>query len=127
MKAPAFGYQRPETVAAALDAFAAADGDASYIAGGQSLVPALALRLQSPAMLIDISRIEDLRGVRMEAGHLRIGALTRHAEALTDPLIAQHAPLLLRRRHMSPTRPSATAARSAAASPWPTRRRNSRR
>jgi carbon-monoxide dehydrogenase medium subunit len=94
LKAPAFGYQRPETVAAALDAFAAADGDASYIAGGQSLVPALALRLQSPAVLIDISRIEDLRGVWMEAGRLRIGALTRHAEALTDPLIAQHAPLL---------------------------------
>jgi carbon-monoxide dehydrogenase medium subunit len=94
LKAPAFAYRRPDTVAAALDAFAAAGGDASYIAGGQSLVPALALRLQSPAMLIDISRIEELHGVRLEAGRLRIGALTRHAEALTDPLIARHAPLL---------------------------------
>lgn len=94
MKAPAFAYRRPDTVAAALDAFAEAGGDASYIAGGQSLVPALALRLQSPAVLIDISRIEELRGVRLEAGRLRIGALTRHAEALTDPLIARHAPLL---------------------------------
>lgn len=94
MKAPAFAYRRPDTVAAALDAFAEAGGDASYIAGGQSLVPALALRLQSPAVLIDIARIEELHGVRLEAGRLRIGALTRHAEALTDPLIARHAPLL---------------------------------
>lgn len=94
MKAPAFAYRRPDTVAAALDAFAEAGGDASYIAGGQSLVPALALRLQAPAVLIDISRIEELRGVRLEGGRLRIGALTRHAEALTDPLIARHAPLL---------------------------------
>jgi carbon-monoxide dehydrogenase medium subunit len=94
LKARAFSYSRPATIAEALDAFAAAGGEASYIAGGQSLVPALALRLQAPEMLIDIAHIEDLRGVSLEDGWLRIGALTRHAEALTDPLIARHAPLL---------------------------------
>ena len=94
MKARAFGYARPDTIAAALDAFADAGGDAAYIAGGQSLVPALALRLQAPGVLIDIAHIDELRGVELDSGWLRIGALTRHVEALTDPLIARHAPLL---------------------------------
>ncbi len=94
MKARAFSYARPTSIADALNAFAHAGGEASYIAGGQSLVPALALRLQAPDLLIDIAHIEELRGVHVESGWLRIGALTRHAEALTNPLIAQHAPLL---------------------------------
>lgn len=67
--------------------------DASYIAGGQSLVPALALRLQAPQTLIDIAHIPELRGIALDGGWLRIGALTRHCEALSDPLIAQYAPL----------------------------------
>ncbi len=94
MKARAFNYVRPATIAEAQNAFASAGGEASYIAGGQSLVPALALRLQAPDLLIDIAHIEELRGVQLESGWLRIGALTRHAEAVTNPLIAQHAPLL---------------------------------
>ncbi|QCI65368.1 FAD binding domain-containing protein [Phreatobacter stygius] len=94
MKARAFSYVRPRTVAEALSAFAGTDGDASYIAGGQSLVPALALRLQAPDRLIDIAHIEALRGVSLTGDRLRIGALTRHAELLTDPLILRHAPLL---------------------------------
>jgi len=77
----------------ALEAFAGCGGDASYIAGGQSLVPALALRLQAPRSLIDIAHIAALRGVALQGGRLRIGALTRHCEVLTDPLIAGHAPL----------------------------------
>jgi len=93
LKARAFHYVRPATIAEALDAFAAAE-DASYIAGGHSLVPALALRLQAPELLVDIAHIEALRGIALDGEHLRIGALTRHAEALTDPLIAAHAPLL---------------------------------
>lgn len=75
-------------------AFLAADGDASYISGGQSLVPALAMRLQAPAVLVDLSGIPSLRGVELQGDVLRIGALTRHADALTHPLIARHAPLL---------------------------------
>lgn len=94
MKARAFGYARPATVGEALAAFAGSAADASYIAGGQSLVPALALRLQAPELLIDIAHIESMRGIELQGEWLRIGALTRHCEALTDPLIAKHAPLL---------------------------------
>ncbi|MEW6255324.1 MAG: xanthine dehydrogenase family protein subunit M [Pseudomonadota bacterium] len=94
MKARAFSYERPHTVEAARAAYFAADGDASYISGGQSLVPALAMRLQAPAVLVDLGAIETLRGVSVQGAMLRIGALTRHAQALTDPLIQAHAPLL---------------------------------
>jgi len=94
LKARAFSYARPTTVGEALEAFAGSAADASYIAGGQSLVPALALRLQAPELLIDIAHIESMRGIELQGEWLRIGALTRHCEALTDPLIAQHAPLL---------------------------------
>ena len=93
MKARAFNYVRAATLVEALDAFDAAGSDASYIAGGQSLVPALALRLQAPQVLIDIAHIPDLRGIELEGDRLRIGALTRHAEVLADPLIRKHAPL----------------------------------
>ena len=93
LKARAFSYARPSTVMEALEAFAASGEDASYIAGGQSLVPALALRLQAPQLLIDITHIAALRGVESQGEWLRIGALTRHCEVLTDPLIARHAPL----------------------------------
>lgn len=94
MKAPAFSYVRSATMAEAFQAFAAAGGEASYIAGGQSLVPALALRLQAPECLIDIAHIEALRGIAREGDRLRIGALTRHVDAHDDPLIAECAPLL---------------------------------
>jgi len=94
VKARAFDYTRPNSVQEALQAFAEAGGDAVYIAGGQSLVPALALRLQAPALLIDIGRIDELRGLDLADGHLRIGAATRHAEILSSELVARHAPLL---------------------------------
>jgi carbon-monoxide dehydrogenase medium subunit len=77
----------------ALEAFAGA-GDATYIAGGQSLVPALAMRLQAPSLLIDLSRLDELKGVSFNEGWLRIGALTRHFETLSEPLVRKHAPLL---------------------------------
>jgi len=93
LKARAFSYARPATIAEALDLFQAVGEDASYIAGGQSLVPALALRLQAPQTLIDIAHIAELRGITCDGGWLRIGALTRHCETLADPLIAKHAPL----------------------------------
>ncbi|UFZ05175.1 xanthine dehydrogenase family protein subunit M [Bradyrhizobium ontarionense] len=94
MKARAFSYFRAGTIEEALDTHARAGDDARFIAGGQSLVPALALRLQAPRLLIDINHIDDLRGVRCEGEWLRIGALTRHCEMLTEPLITEFAPLL---------------------------------
>ncbi|WP_037078513.1 FAD binding domain-containing protein [Neorhizobium vignae] len=96
MKARAFDYMRPKCVQEALEAFVRADGDASYIAGGQSLVPALALRLQAPGLLIDIARLDELRGLSVAGGHLRIGATTRHCEILGSDLVREHAPLLAR-------------------------------
>src|SRR3954454_9247419 len=87
MKARAFSYFRVRTVEEALDAHARSGDDARYIAGGQSLVPALALRLQAPRILIDINHIEQLRGVTCEGEWLRIGALTRRCDMLTEQLI----------------------------------------
>jgi carbon-monoxide dehydrogenase medium subunit len=94
LKARAFNYVRPTTVEDALGAYSGAGDDASYIAGGQSLVPALAMRLQAPSLLVDISHIESMKGIAVEDGWLRIGALTRHFETLGHPLIRKHAPLL---------------------------------
>jgi carbon-monoxide dehydrogenase medium subunit len=94
VKARAFSYFRAATIDQALDAHARAGDDARFIAGGQSLVPALSLRLQAPRLLIDITHIDELRGVRREGGYLRIGALTRHCEMLTEASIAESAPLL---------------------------------
>lgn len=93
LKARAFHYVRPRSLAEALRAFVDAD-DAVYIAGGQSLVPAMALRLQAPELLIDIVRLPELQGLCADATHLRIGAATRHDDVLTSPLVRRHAPLL---------------------------------
>jgi carbon-monoxide dehydrogenase medium subunit len=94
MKARAFDYRRVASVAEALDAYAACAGEARYLAGGQSLLPALNLRLDAPDLLIDIGRIAALRGIAVDGESLRIGVLTRHAETLASPLIAAHAPIL---------------------------------
>ena len=94
MKARAFSYFRAATIGEALDAHVRAGDDARFIAGGQSLVPALSLRLQAPNLLIDVTHIAEMRGIRRAGDALRIGALTRHCEMLSDPLIEQCAPLL---------------------------------
>jgi len=93
MKAPVLDYVRVDSLSAAFDAFAAQQGDAVYLAGGHSVVPSLTLRLQAPALLIDISRIAELTGISLQDGWLRIGAMTRHAEMISNPLIARHAAL----------------------------------
>ena len=94
MKASAGGYARAEDVAHALDLMAASEGAGRFLAGGQSLIAAMNMRLSEGDMLIDISRIADLRGVTDAGDTLRIGALTRHAEVGADPLVRAHAPLL---------------------------------
>lgn len=93
MKPRAFEYVRAKSLNDAFEAFARASGGC-YLAGGQSLIPSLSLRLWAPELLIDISRIEELRGIGIVDGLLRIGALTRHSEMLTSPDIARYAPLL---------------------------------
>lgn len=93
MKSPAFDYIRADSVSHAFEAYQAADGDAVYLSGGHSVVPSLALRLQAPALMIDLSDIATLSGISLHDGWLRIGAMTRHVQAMTNPLIAAHAPL----------------------------------
>lgn len=89
-----FLYKRPATLDAALALLAAETEGAMPLAGGQSLMPMLALRLARPALLIDINRLPGLNWIAVAAGQLRIGALARHADVLADPLVAAHAPLL---------------------------------
>jgi carbon-monoxide dehydrogenase medium subunit len=89
-----FDYVRAASVAAALDALAAGGEDAKVIAGGQSLLPLLRLRLAYPSVLVDIGGLSELRGVRDDGDQLAIGALTTHYEVTRDPLIAAHCGLL---------------------------------
>ena len=96
MKAAAFDYARPASLPEALGLLAAHGEAAKLLAGGQSLLPALNLRLSAPALLIDIGRLAALRGIALRDGVLSIGALTTHATLRTDTLIAAHAPLLAR-------------------------------
>jgi carbon-monoxide dehydrogenase medium subunit len=89
----AFDYARPSTLDEAVQILAG-DEDAKALAGGQSLIPLLRLRLAAPTVLVDLGRLADLRGVREDGDDLVIGALTTHATVLADPLVARHAPLL---------------------------------
>jgi carbon-monoxide dehydrogenase medium subunit len=84
MKAAAFEYAAPTTVAEAVALLAERGDDASVLAGGQSLVPLLALRLAAPGIVVDINRVAGLDEVRRENGHVHVGALVRHS-ALTRP------------------------------------------
>lgn len=90
----AFDYVRPSTVDEAVSALASAGEDAKVLAGGQSLLPVLRMRLAYPTTLVDLGRIDDLRGVRDDGDAIVIGAMTTHDEVLHDPLVAQHVPLL---------------------------------
>ncbi|HTW19909.1 MAG TPA: xanthine dehydrogenase family protein subunit M [Mycobacteriales bacterium] len=87
-------YVAPNSVAEALSALAAGGEDAKIIAGGQSLLPVLRLRLAYPSTLVDLRNIAELKGVREDGGTLVIGAMTRHCDVIDDELVAQHAPLI---------------------------------
>ncbi|MEV6620421.1 xanthine dehydrogenase family protein subunit M [Amycolatopsis sp. NPDC051106] len=89
-----FDYVRPSTVDEAVQALASAGEDAKVIAGGQSLLPVLRMRLAAPTTLIDLGRVAELRGVREEGDELVIGAMTTHYDVQRDALIASHAALL---------------------------------
>ncbi len=93
MKPPPFEYLRAESVTDVWNALDQGD-DVKVIAGGQSLVPLLSLRLASPSLLVDIGGLDELKGVQCDGQTLRLGALTRHVEVETHPLVSVHAPLL---------------------------------
>jgi len=89
-----FEYVRPATVGDAVRALADGGEDAKVIAGGQSLMPLLRLRLAYPDLLVDVGGLDELRGVTDAGDSLVIGARTTHHDVVRDPLIAQHCGLL---------------------------------
>jgi carbon-monoxide dehydrogenase medium subunit len=89
-----FAYMRPSSVDDAIRALTDGGDDAKVIAGGQSLLPLLRLRLSYPELLVDVGRLGELRGVTDEGTSLKIGALTTHYELIRDPLIGAHCGLL---------------------------------
>jgi len=94
MKAAAFAYARATSVSNALELLVAHGEGAKVLSGGQSLMPAMNLRLISPELIVDIGEIAELRGIAVTGNIVRIGALTRHVDLLRSPEIAAHAPLL---------------------------------
>jgi len=94
MKASAFAYARATSVGNALELLAAHGDKAKVLSGGQSLMPAMNLRLISPELIIDIGAIDELRGIKAKGELLSIGALTRHVDLLKSREIAAHSPLL---------------------------------
>jgi aerobic carbon-monoxide dehydrogenase medium subunit len=101
MKLPPFDYEAPQTVSEAVELLAEHGDEASVLAGGQSLIPLLALRLARPAVIIDINGVDELSGVSATDGWTAIGAMTREyvaeeAESVADavPLLAAALPLI---------------------------------
>jgi len=90
-----FAYARPTTVDEALQAIADGGEDVKVLAGGQSLIPVMRLRLAAPETVVDLTRVEGLRGVREEGDELVVGAMTTHADVLSDPLLARYGRLLV--------------------------------
>jgi carbon-monoxide dehydrogenase medium subunit len=86
-----FDYHAPTTVEEALELLAQSGDDVKLLAGGQSLIPVLRLRLAAPEVVIDLGRIEALRGIREDGDALVIGAMTPHAEVADSPLVRRHA------------------------------------
>ncbi|QIX27630.1 xanthine dehydrogenase family protein subunit M [Nocardioides sp. JQ2195] len=95
MKPAPFAYSRPTTLDEALDALAS-DPHAKVLAGGQSLVPLLSMRLASPSLLVDINGLAELATVRADEDGVRVGALARHAQVETDPGVRRTQPLVAR-------------------------------
>jgi aerobic carbon-monoxide dehydrogenase medium subunit len=95
MKPAPFDYEAPTTIEAACRLLADAGGGATLLAGGQTLMPLLALRMSQPFILVDINKIPALQGVSRVAGATRIGPMTRQREGLESPVLAQHLPVLV--------------------------------
>jgi len=89
-----FDYVKASSVDDALRALASGGEDAKILAGGQSLIPLLRLRLAAPALLVDLTGVEEMRGIREEGDSVVIGAMTTHSTVLNDPLVARYATLV---------------------------------
>jgi carbon-monoxide dehydrogenase medium subunit len=93
LKAPSFAYAKANSLAEAFDLIERPG--ARILAGGQSLIPSLNMRLSQPELLVDITGLNDLRGIDVRRTGLRIGALVTHAQLQRSDQVDQHAPLLL--------------------------------
>jgi carbon-monoxide dehydrogenase medium subunit len=89
-----FEYARATSVADAVSALADGGEDAKILSGGQSLIPVLRLRLAYPTTVVDVSRVDEMRGVREDGDALVIGAATTHHDVMHDPLVKEHAALI---------------------------------
>ncbi|GAA3389367.1 FAD binding domain-containing protein [Cryptosporangium minutisporangium] len=89
-----FDYLAPTTIGEAVAALSQHGDDAKLLAGGQSLLPVLRMRLNAPEVVIDLGRIDALRGIRDEGDAIVIGAMTEHSVVGSDPLVAEHATLI---------------------------------
>ena len=94
MKAPSFQYACPRSLPEAFELLERHREGARILAGGQSLMATLGMRLSAPEILVDINRIEGLSGITQVDGILKIGAMTRHADVERSALVARHAPLI---------------------------------
>jgi carbon-monoxide dehydrogenase medium subunit len=94
MKPALFDYHRPDSLAEAVALLERYDGDAKILAGGQSLMPVMNMRLARPSALIDLARVPDLRGIAFVGDRMTFGAMTRHVEAERSPEVAKRAGLL---------------------------------
>jgi carbon-monoxide dehydrogenase medium subunit len=90
----AFDYVRPDSISSAVTAIGAAGEDGKVLAGGQSLIPVLRLRLAYPSTVVDVGRVPELRGVRDDGDAIVIGSMTTHHDVLHHALVAEHAPLI---------------------------------
>lgn len=89
-----FDYVAPTTVSEALQALADGGEDAKVLAGGQSLMPVLRMRLNAPSLVVDLGRIEELRAISMDGDTLVLGAMATHSSIVASDLVAEHAGLL---------------------------------
>jgi carbon-monoxide dehydrogenase medium subunit len=89
-----FDYVRPSSVSEAVTALGQAGEDGKVLAGGQSLIPVLRLRLAYPSTIVDVGRIDEMQGVRDDGDAIVIGAMTTHDAVMHDALVQQHAPVI---------------------------------
>ena len=94
MKPSPFAYAKAKSLDHAIELLARPDGDARLLAGGQSLIATLNMRLSAPKLLVDLNGVSRLAGIAVKNGMVEIGALTRHVEAERSAEIARHAPLI---------------------------------
>jgi carbon-monoxide dehydrogenase medium subunit len=94
-----FDYAAPTSLSEAVSALGSAGEDAKVMAGGQSLIPVLRLRLAYPTTVVDLGRVDELRGVRDDGDAIVIGAMTTHHDVIHDPLVRQHAPIIAQATH----------------------------